>query len=74
MLSLSGSHGAFAFAFFCTIQCGKRFHPSLVSMGDPNANDLRLFCNKMGVEPNWKIYRKTIGQKPTKIASINRAL
>ena len=31
-------HRAFAFAIFCIIQCRKRFHPSLVSMGDANAN------------------------------------
>ena len=30
-------HRAFAFAFCCIIQCRKRFHPSLVSMGDANA-------------------------------------
>ena len=32
------SHRAFAFAIFCIIQCRKRFHLSLVSMGDANAN------------------------------------
>ena len=28
----------------------------------------RLFCDKMGVEPNWRIYRTTIAraQKPVK--------
>ena len=30
-------HRVFVFAFFCIIQCRKRFHPSLVSMGDANA-------------------------------------
>ena len=27
-----------AFAFFCINQCKKRFHPSLLSMGDANTN------------------------------------
>ena len=31
------SHRAFVFAIFCTIQCRKRFHLSLMSMGDANA-------------------------------------
>ena len=30
-------HREFACAFFCIIECRKRFHPSLVSMGDANA-------------------------------------
>ena len=31
-------HRAFAFTFFCIIQCRQHFHPSLVSMGDANTN------------------------------------
>ena len=30
-------HRAKAFAFFYIFQCGKRLHPSLLSMGDANA-------------------------------------
>ena len=37
---------------------------------------LRLFCDKMGVEPNWRIYRTTIAraQKPVKNRMYKRGL
>ena len=37
---------------------------------------LRLFCDKMGVEPNWRIYRTTIAraQKPVKNRKYKRGL
>ena len=37
------SHRAFAFAIFCIIQCRKRFHLSLVLIGDANARCRRAF-------------------------------
>ena len=50
-------HQAFAFAFFCKILCRKRFHPSLVSMGDANARckwAFRLRSNRpVEVLYNW---------------------
>ena len=54
-------HRVFAFVFFCIIQCRKRFHPLLVSMGDANARckrALKLLTGKwVSLQLKQQIYQ-----------------